>query len=133
MPVLWRSRSVFGERFFRHERTRRHRDAVGPTRALFGRRGVRVPKRDRHRLISWLKVNSTPWIAQVKENPGSGTVWWGETPGEPPVGRTFRFSAREDARPTPRLAKLHHHQNPRLAIGRNSGGIGSGFSCRLDQ
>jgi hypothetical protein len=30
--------------------------------------------------------------------------------GEPLVGRTFRFSAREDARPTHRLAKLCHHR-----------------------
>jgi hypothetical protein len=41
---------------------------------------------------------------------GSGIVCWGETPGEPLVGRIFRFPAREDARPTHRLAKLCHYR-----------------------
>jgi hypothetical protein len=39
---------------------------------------------------------------------GSGSIGWGETPGEPWLRRNPRFSAREDARPTNRLIKLTH-------------------------
>jgi hypothetical protein len=48
---------------------------------------------------------------------GSGTVRWGETPGEPLICQVVPFPAREDARPTNFLAKLYHY---RIDVGGSS-------------